>query len=199
MAFITPFLCIKGQKMKKLQLTISHIVGVAVATACLLFASGVSAKDFHVDLRIESSPAELVASSRGSCRNYNHPGCVQTDKYQSADINFNLKGDKKCDLADGADWSLTGVYLGGKGSLSKPDAMGNLDSEVEADFDVANATSGLLNYQNGSNPQHIRITNRNSNSYSIWYTFVASCTDRDGNVLGTLRLDPRVKNTGGNE
>lgn len=184
--------------MKKPELKIGKAIGMAVAAACLLFASGVSAKDFHVDLRIDSSPAELVASSRGTCRNNNHPGCVQTDKYQSGDINFNLKGDKKCDMADGADWSLTGVYLGGKDSLSKPASMGNLDAEVQADFDVADASSGLLNYQNGSNPQHIRISNQNSNSYSIWYTVVASCVDRDGNVLGTLQMDPRVKNTGGN-
>ena len=173
-------------------------ITVAIAAAGLLFASEASAEKISVSLKINEGQTALEVSSRGNCSNHNHKGCVQVTKYKPADIHFNLNSDKKCNMADDAQWELTQVYLGGKNSETKPLSWGNLDAEVATDFDVADAASGLLNVQNGSNPQNIRVSNKNTKAYSVWYTVVASCMDRDGNVMGTLEVDPRVKNTGGN-
>lgn len=91
---------------------------------------------------------------------------------------------------------MSQVYLGGKNSETKPGAWGNLDAEVVADFDVADASSGLLNHGNATNPQHIRISDENKHPYEIWYTVVAYCVGPDGSVLGKLEVDPRLKNVG---
>ena len=163
----------------------------------MLFASAASAKTFNVDMELNADQTVLTVVARGNCKKDNHPGCVETQKGKDADIKFHLKkAHTDCNKAEGAQWELSAVYLGGKNSTAKPRSWGNLDAEVAEDFDVANATTGLLKHANGSNKRKISISNKNQHEYSIWYTVVASCVGSDGQVLGTVEVDPRVKNVG---
>lgn len=184
--------------MKKTQATNKVTLAslITVAAVSLLFATEVSAKKFSIDLEVNPTQTVLEASSKGNCSDKNHKGCLQTTKHQSADIDFKLKGEKSCNKAVDAEWNLSQVYLGGKDSETKPGSWGNLDAEVVEDFDVADASSGLLNHDNGSNRQHIKISDENQYSYEIWYTVVANCVGPDGSVLGKLEVDPRLKNVG---
>lgn len=82
--------------MKKIQSTNKVALAslVTIAAVSLLFATEVSAKKYSVSLEVVSDQTVLEASSRGNCWNKNHKGCLQIDKYQSADIHFSLKGEK---------------------------------------------------------------------------------------------------------
>lgn len=185
--------------MKKTGRFIGFVTKTAVAVflSGAFFASTASARTYNVDMELDDSQTEMFAVGRGNCKKDNHPGCVETKKGHAADIHFFLKNAfTDCNRAEGAEWQLSAVYLGGKDSPAKPAAWGNLDAEVIDDFDVADAASGLLNHANGSNQRKISISNKNQHAYSIWYTVVASCVDSAGTVLGTVEVDPRVKNVG---
>jgi len=173
----------------------AYAVTVAMA-AGLLFASEASADVYQVQLELNQDQTKLEAITRGQCAQKDHPGCVEVGKGKHGDLQFILTGNKQCDKADGAKWGLTQVFLGGKNSPEKPLAWGDLDAEVIADFDVADAGSGLLNNDSGSNDSLIKISDKNQSAYDIWYTVVANCVGPDGSFLGTLKLDPRVKNVG---
>lgn len=154
----------------------------------------------NVELRINDSQTMLDATTRGGCSNNNHPGCIEVSKGTQGRFNFSLVGNKSCDLASGATWVLGEVYLGGKGSTSKPNRWGGFqnDSDVKADFNLANEGTGQLVKESGSNQNSIVIFDDNSteNGYEIWYKVSAVCVDSDGNAQGTVEMDPRIKNGG---
>jgi hypothetical protein len=115
---------------------------------------------------------------------------------RKARIDFSFIGDRRCNLQQGARWNLDEVYLGGKNSANKPLSWGNLDADVQADFNVADATSGLLNKESGSNDQSIIIFDDNNYAYDIWYLVTAVCVAENGRRLAVIESDPRIKNGG---
>lgn len=150
----------------------------------------------NVQLTLDSTQSALDITTRGNCSDNNQNGCVEVGRNKKARINFSLTGERRCDLENGARWNLDEVYLGGKNSPDKPGTFGYLDAEVQADFDVADATSGLLNKESGSNDQSIIIFDQNNYAYDIWYLVTAVCMSSDGSRLAVVESDPRIKNGG---
>ena len=61
---------------------------------------------------------------------------------------------------------------------------------------MADAASGQLNGESGSNDQSIVIFDANTHEYDIWYKVTAVCVDGSGSVVDTVETDPRIKNGG---
>jgi hypothetical protein len=143
-----------------------------------------------VSLQVNASQNGMDVTTRGSCGSNNHHGCVEVPVHKKARIQFILNGNRQC---NGGSWNLSGVYLGGKNSPQKTGSWGNLDSQVQQDFSVANASTGLLNPDSGSSSQKIVIFDANNHAYDIWYKVTAVCSSGSGSPIET---DPRIKNHG---
>jgi hypothetical protein len=184
----------------KNKLARSYILQLCVVMLAFGFYSVAQAQidNVNVQLRLNAAQTGLDVKTTGQCSNNNHNGCFEVGKGKTARINFTLVGDKKCNKAAGASWELGDVYLGGKGSSSKPSGWGGLDGLVQADFNVANASSGKLNKESDSNKNSIVISDNNASpgGYDIWYKVTAVCVDGSGNSAGTVETDPRIKNGG---
>ncbi len=187
------------------------IIGTVVTGAfvtALLCASPVLAKKTPIDTRQEiikikvNNPRDVNASLEVTntktdfgCKLAKKPrkGCVVVPKDYAADMLFRLQGNFKC--SDGYEWALTGVdlagYKAGEDSAAKPakDDWGKPIAAVAAkDFD-ADAKTGKVNIA-VLNKSTIRMHDRNSEVYTIWYRVKASCNGKD------IYLDPEVKNRG---
>lgn len=157
-------------------------------------AAHAQVKNMTVALQVNAAQNGMDVTTRGSCARKNHNGCVDVPVKKKARIQFILNGNRKC---NGGTWNLSGVYLGGKNSPEKTGSWGNLDSEVQSDFSVANASTGLLNPDSGSNKQKIVIFDANKHAYDIWYKVTADCVnDSNGSIMNTINTDPRIKNGG---
>ena len=154
-------------------------------------------KNYPVQIQVNSTETELLVEERGICNSNNHNGCIEVPPKKKARIKFTM-GAKNCKQPDGEKWEIGEVYLGGKNSSSKPGPSdwGNLDSEVEADFNVADVVTGRLNKESGSNKNSTVIFDENLADYDIWYKVTAVCVDRNGKALKKLETDPRIKNGG---
>ena len=141
----------------------------------------------NVELRVNEANGVLDVTTRGNCGNANHPGCIDVARGTTARFNFSFVGNRACSQAPDSTWVAGEVYLGGKGSADKPGSWGGFenDTEVQADFSFADASTGRLAKDAGSNQNSIVILNDNNsaNGYDIWYTVTADCVDGDGNVL----------------
>ena len=167
---------------------------LAVAGFCSLAQAQVD--NITVQLSLDGGQNMLNVTTRGNCSDNNHNGCVSVHPGRQARINFSLVGNKQCNRVGNGSWELGDVYLGGKNSQGKPGYWGNLDGEVQADFNVADAASGRLNGESGSNDQSIVIFDGNNYEYDIWYKVTAVCVDASGSVVATVETDPRIKNGG---
>ena len=153
--------------------------------------------NINVQVQLDGAQDKLEVTTKGQCSNNNHKGCIHVRKGTQARINFLFVGDKQCKRPGGVSWEIGEVYLGGKGSMSKPGSWGDLDAQVQADFSVADAASGRLNKGAGSNKQSIVIINNNKNAYDIWYKVTAVCVNGNGSTVGVpAETDPRIKNGG---
>lgn len=160
-----------------------------VATATLMTLGWTAAAEAQYrPVTVQVSPnddeTELVAVTPSQCANSPNPGCVQARVGERLRIQIVLGADEKC--SSGGRWALTGVYLGGEDSATKPGSWGGLSKAVN-DFDV-DAASGRV--QTGSNPNALNFTDENTQAYDVWYTVQAEC---DGRVI---ELDPRIRNDG---
>lgn len=180
----------------------SRLVRILVLIVAFGFYSMAHAQRVNhpVELRLNESQTKLEATDRGKCSSNNHPGCIEVAPNTQARFNFSLVGNRSCSLPGGSSWILGEVYLGGKGSASEPNRWGGFqnDAEVQADFNFSNASAGQLVKEAGSNPGSIVIFDDNvsPNGYDIWYKVTAECVDSNGDVVGTVDMDPRVKNGG---
>lgn len=150
-------------------------------------------KNMTVYLKVNADQTGMDVTTRGKCAKKNHKGCLDVPARRQARLQFKLKGNRQC---DGGSWNLSGVYLGGKNSLEKTGLWGNLDMEVQEDFNVADASTGLLNADSGSSKTKIVIFNENKYAYDIWYKVTATCVSESGSSMGTIETDPRIKNGG---
>ena len=151
----------------------------------------------NVQVQLDGDQKKLEVTTRGQCSNDNHNGCIHVRKGTQARINFSFVGNPQCNRPGGVSWEIGEVYLGGKGSMSKPGGWGGLDAQVQADFSVADAASGRLNKGAGSNKRSIVISNNNKNAYDIWYKVTAVCVNDSGSTVGVpAETDPRIKNGG---
>jgi len=166
---------------------------VVIALAGLYPVAQAQVSNVTVALQVNAAQTGMDVTTRGSCANNNHRGCVDVPANKKVRIQFILNGNRQC---NGGSWNLSGVYLGGKNSAHKTGSWGNLDSEVQSDFSVANASTGLLNPDSGSNSQKIIIFDANRYAYDIWYKVTASCISANGSSMGTIETDPRIKNGG---
>ncbi len=184
--------------MMKTQPTKTRLLQLVALLAVTGFYSLAQAQvdNVPIQLALDSGQTRLDVTTRGNCSANNHNGCVVVHQGKQARINFSLVGNKQCNRAGDGAWELGEVYLGGKNSPNKPGYWGNLDSEVQADFNVADAASGRLNGESGSNDQSIVIFDSNNYEYDIWYKVTAVCVDGSGSVIDTVETDPRIKNGG---
>ena len=151
----------------------------------------------NVQVQLDGDQNKLEVTTKGQCSDNNHKGCIHVKKGTQARVNFSFVKNTQCKRAGGVSWEIGEVYLGGKGSMSKPGSWGDLDAQVQADFSVADAASGRLNKGAGSNKQSIVIMNNNKNAYDIWYKVTAVCVDGSGSTVGVpAETDPRIKNGG---
>jgi hypothetical protein len=155
-----------------------------------------------VQLRLNEAQTVVEIETVGKCANDNHNGCIEVAHGTQGRLNFTLVGNNanQCNRPDGKKWEIGEAYLGGKGSLTKPDSWGGFqnDSKVKADFNFVNATTGQLKKESGSNSNSIVIFDENMalEWYNIWYKVTIVCVDSDGNTVGELVADPRIKNGG---
>ena len=175
----------------KLLFQLATLFAVMGASAPVMAVSS-----YTVQLKINDDQTMLEATTRGRCARNDQKGCLRVKKNRTARFNFVLKGDTSCNRPGGYRWNLGGVYLGGKGSETKTGTWGSLDTEVQEDFSVANAASGLLNKASGSNQGKIVITDQNQHKYDIWYKVTANCVDMSGQTIATIEMDPRIENDG---
>jgi len=167
-----------------------------LAVAGFFSVAQAQVSNLNVSLQMDGGQNRLEVTTRGQCSNNNHNGCLVVRQGTKARINFSFGGNKQCNRPGGVSWKVGEVYLGGKGSSRKPNHWGNLDSQVKADFSVADASSGRLNKDSGSNDNSIVIFNGNNSAYDIWYKVTAVCVDASGGVVDTIETDPRIKNEG---
>jgi len=183
--------------MKKLDVrTMFFRVLTGLALMGIVSVAQAQTDNVNVQLTLDSSQTALDITTRGNCSDNNENGCVEVGRNKKARINFSFTGQRNCDLQEGARWNLDEVYLGGKDSVDKPRSWGYLDAQVQADFNVADAGSGLLNKDSGSNDQSIIIFDQNNYAYDIWYLVTAVCVASDGSRLAVVESDPRIKNGG---
>jgi hypothetical protein len=172
------------------------------------------AANFSVEMEVTPDGTELAISNDQSgdqqcSRSLNPPpvkGCMFVkDKafYRTAHITFNLESETACGVAGEGIWKLREVYLGGKDNPIAPTSlaeMGGLDSEVQVDFDVADAGTGLLSPKKitTSGGGSVKITNQNKSrqGYYIWYKVVARCMNGDVDLGTSIMADPRIINEG---
>lgn len=163
------------------------MLGVALLAAPLGLALAQSSN--VVLLAIDADESALVynanGSSHGRCQMSTEPGCIRVSG--KAQITFRLVSNRQC--ASGADWELSGVQLGGEGSMSKPASWGGLSQVAAADFN-ADAQTGMIPTGRGNS---VTIEDANSQAYSLWYRVVASCEGRQ------IYFDPRLENDGTGE
>ena len=131
-----------------------------------------------VDLEVNASQDELIATTHGNCSQNNTNGCVRVSGNQQ--INFNLR---QHSCASGGNWSLSEVILG-----NSKNSTGNISAAAVADFS-ADQSSGVVRPVS-QNPNHIGIRDLNKQAYDIWYTVTATCGGT------TIDLDPRFENDG---
>jgi hypothetical protein len=182
----------------KIYLAKNRLFQLLVALVAIGFYSVAQADmvNVNVQLQLDSSENMLEVTTRGQCSNNNHNGCIHVRRGTQARINFSLVSNPQCNKPGGVSWEIGEVYLGGKGSESKPGSWGGLDAQVQADFSVADAASGRLNKGSGSNRQSIVISNNNNNAYDIWYKVTAVCVNGSGSTVAVAETDPRIKNGG---
>ena len=129
-------------------------------------------------------------------------GCIKVKKGEKSEIYLHLKNNK-CTLESGTKFELNAVYLGGYNSPGKPDpsAFGFATTsqadydKVNADFNIADRTSGLVNTIE-KKENKIGINNENQSKYTVWYKVEAICKRGDGKAPHVRYSDPRVKNGG---
>lgn len=179
------------------KISLVQLLAVFILTGVLSDAQA-QVEMFKLQLDLDVNQTKLIVNSVGRCSSDNHPGCIEVGHKKKAIIDFVFIEDKKCNRNDDAIWELSAVYLGGKNSLKKPkkNKWGGLDAEIEADFNVADPVSGLLNGESGSNANKIIISDDNEYAYDIWYKVTAVCVNNSGLVLATIETDPRLRNGG---
>lgn len=179
----------------------NRVLQLMVVLAAIGFYSMAQAQlvNVNVQVQLDGPQKKLEVTTLGQCSNNNHNGCIHVRKGTQARINFSFVKNTQCKRPGGVSWEIGEVYLGGKGSMSKPGSWGDLDAQVQADFSVADAASGRLNKGAGSNKQSIVIINNNKNAYDIWYKVTAVCVNGSGSTVGVAaETDPRIKNGGAN-
>ena len=191
---------------------ISNLIIGSKLILALLFAFAVAnvqagTKLFELELEVSSDQKtlEIVDSpTKHDCAPGAKKGCLRVNKHDNGDIEFKLKSKVKCGEDNKGTWKLTSVYLGGKNHPDKPLTgtspvdWGNLDADVEKDFQVANSSTGLLTLRNPGPAQKIRIfdSNQSKSGYFIYYKVVAMCKDGDKDLDGPIVSDPRIENEG---
>lgn len=191
--------------MKNHQVKIRLMPLLVVLVAIGFYSTAQAQRVNHnVQLRLNQAQTVLDVKTNGSCENNNHKGCIEVAHGTQGRLMFTLVADgaNDCTLPGGDTWEIGEAYLGGKDSLTKASSWGGFqnDADVQADFSFADAATGRLNKEAGSNKNSIVIfdDNTTTNGYSIWYKVTAVCVDDDGNVVGDAETDPRIKN-GGNQ
>jgi hypothetical protein len=170
---------------------------IALVLTGLFSVAQAQVVNHNVQLQLDNIQSKLEITTRGQCSNNNHNGCINVAANKQAKFNFSFVGNKQCNREPGAKWEIGEVHLGGKNSPNKPGGWGGLDQEVKDDFNVADASTGLLNKGPGSNDQSIIITDQNKSTYDIWYKVTAICRNSSGSILGQpVVSDPRITNGG---
>jgi hypothetical protein len=183
-------------KIRMMQLLV-----VLTATACFSMAQA-QRVNHPAQLRLNEAQTVVEIETVGKCANDNHNGCIEVAQGTQGILKFTLVGNNanQCNRPGGKKWEIGEAYLGGKSSLTKPGSWGGFqnDSEVKADFNFVNATTGQLKKESGSNSNSIVIFDENMalEWYNIWYKVTIVCVDSDGNTVGELVADPRIKNGG---
>jgi len=181
-----------NNKIKNIKFLMQLTTILAAASFVLVAEAQVS--NVTVSLQVNAAQNGMDVTTRGGCASSNHNGCVEVPVNKKVRMQFVLNGNRQC---NGGQWNLSAVYLGGKNSAAKPGSWGGLDSEVQGDFNVANASTGLLNPDSGSNKQKIVIYDANNHAYDIWYKVTAVCTSNSGSTMGLpIETDPRIRNGG---
>ena len=186
-------------KTGKLTIGLIAICGLAIATTA-------TAKN-PKDVTLEIVDNELVITSKKTANDCpflgsGGKGCIKVKKGEKSKIYFQLKSNK-CTLESGTKFELNAVYLGGYNSSRKPDpsAFGFANNsqadydKVNADFNIADRTSGLVNTIE-KKENKIGINNENQSKYTVWYKVEAICKRADGKPAHVRHSDPRVKNGG---
>jgi hypothetical protein len=193
-----------GRITMKNQQTKKRLMQFLIVLAAFGFYSMAQAQRVNhtVQMRLNDLQTEVKFKTVGKCANDNHNGCIEVARGTQGRLKLTLVADNtsQCNRPGGKKWEVGEVYLGGKGSLTKPNSWGGFqsDSEVKADFNFVNATTGQLKKESGSNANSIVVFDENMalNWYNIWYKVTILCVDSDGEPVDKLVADPRIKNGG---
>jgi len=183
------------------------------ALTMLLISSAVAvhAASFSVDFEVSDNGKKLLITNDQpdgkKCPAMVPPpakGCMFVKHkavFRTANITFKLEAEVACGVNKDGIWKLREVYLGNKDTAEKPanpGDWGSLDDKVQVDFDVNDASTGLLNPSKltDSGGGSIKIKNKNKSKYYIWYKVVAKCMKGSVDMGGSITTDPRVVNEG---
>jgi hypothetical protein len=188
----------------KNQLTKKRLMQFLIVLTALGFYSMAQAQRVNHPVQLWLNEAQTVVKFKGvgGCTNDNHSGCIEVAHGTQGRLKFTLAGDNtsQCNRPGGEKWEVGEAYLGGKGSLTKPNSWGGFqsDSEVKADFNFVDATTGQLKKESGSNANSIVVFDENMalEWYNIWYKVTIVCVDSGGEPVDELVADPRIKNGG---
>ncbi len=196
--------------MKTLKkLTRTWLIQITVMVSLVLFAVNLQAANFKVNMKVSSDgsaldiTSDMPADQRCSANLVPPPvkGCMRVKDrplFRTAHMTFGLPDSVACGANGRGTWKLREVYLGGQDKSVKPGASynwGDLSPEVQADFDVNNPVSGLLNNAS-QGKKNLKIKNKNKSKYTIWYKVVAKCMDGNNEIGGSIETDPRIENEG---
>lgn len=165
-----------------------RLAAYAVVLPVLMLSTSLAAQMRPVTVHVSVNEAEtaLNIDTDSQCSDGREKGCVEALPGEQIRIQVVLGSNERC--STGGTWGLSEFYLGGEDSPAKPATWGDLD-KAAADFDVDPVT-GRVTPDAGSNRNQIKVSNRNSQAYDVWYKVTATCGPR------TIEMDPRVRNGG---
>lgn len=157
---------------------------------------------YFIQMNVNNAESELTITTdrgdAGGCKLGARKGCIRANKGEDVKFSLLLSGNSNCSLGERSKWKLGDVMLGGKNSSRKPQTWGGFENEtqVTSDFDFADKATGVLNLASAKSDRRITIHNKNQHAYEVWYLVTADCVDKNGAVLKTISVDPRVINEG---
>lgn len=198
-------ICVANEKTWRFGMR-KHVILSQLAMTLIVAGTGsvalADSQHYFIQMNVSTDESELIIKTArgaaGGCKFGAKKGCIRANKGDDVKFSLLLSGSNKCSLGDKSKWKLAEVMLGGKNSSGKPQTFGGFESETEvtSDFDFANKATGVLNPATANNDRQITIQNKNQYAYEVWYLVTADCVDKNGAVLKTITVDPRVVNEG---
>lgn len=176
----------------------SHLLTLPGVLLSLAFSASASAA--FIDLEVSTSGGETkleIVANEVACGN--DKTCIRTNRGQQQDLDFRLKQACK---EGGPEYRLSAMQFSmiqrepasdGSGRMVKAFGAYNVPAVVTSDFGTDAKGNVLWAGPNRLSDDMIKLKNRNSAEYVVFFEIEATRCDDPSEVI---YLDPRVENTG---